>query len=119
MQIISPRQHGYLDFLTVILFLLAPVLFGLSEVPALLAYGLAIVHLAVTLTSDFPFGLIKLIPFTVHGWIERIVGPTLVVVPFVLGFADEPMARNFYMGMGLIIIVVGLLTDYRATQRKS
>ena len=117
MQIISPRQHGYLDFLTVFLFLLAPVLFGLSEVPALLAYGLAMVHLAVTLTSDFPFGLIKLIPFTVHGWIERIVGPTLVVVPFVLGFADESMARNFYMGMGLIIIVVGLLTDYRATQR--
>lgn len=118
MKIISPRNHGYLDFLTVVIFMLAPTFFGLSQVPALLAYGLAVVHLAVTLTSNFPFGVIKLIPFTLHGWIERIVGPVLVAIPFVLGFADETMARNFYLSMGFIIIVVGLLTDYRQENRK-
>lgn len=113
MKIISPRNHGYLDFLTVVIFLLAPASLGLSQVPAMLAYGLAAVHLAVTLTSDFPFGIIKLIPFTLHGWIERIVGPALVAIPFVLGFADEVIARHFYIVMGFIIIAVGLLTDYR------
>jgi len=117
MKVISPRTHGYLDFLTVVLFLLAPTLLGLSQVPTLLAYGLATVHLLVTLASDFPLGIVKIIPFTVHGWIERLVGPSLIAVPFILNFADEEIARNFYIAVGLIIIVIGILTDYQGVAR--
>lgn len=97
MKIISPTNHGYLDFVTVVIFLLAPTLFGLNGLPAMLAYGLAVIHLALTLATDFPFGVIKIIPFTLHGWIERLVGPSLVAVPFILGFANEAAARNFYI----------------------
>lgn len=113
MKIISPTNHGYLDFVTVAIFLLAPTLFGLSGLSAMLAYGLAVIHLAVTLATDFPFGVIKIIPFTLHGWIERIVGPLLVVIPFILGF--EAAAFNFYIFIGIIIILVGVLTDYEGT----
>lgn len=113
MKVISPRMHGYLDFLTVILFLLAPTLFGLNQIPALLAYSLAAIHLLVTLASDFPFGIVKIIPFPVHGWIERVVGPALIAVPFILGFATDEIARNFYIGAGVVIIIVGILTDYQ------
>ncbi|MBP6367958.1 MAG: hypothetical protein KBA82_12130 [Nitrosomonas sp.] len=114
MKVISPRTHGYLDFLTVVIFLLAPTLLGLGQLSAILAYSLAVVHLIVTLASDFPFGVVKLIPFTVHGWIERMVGPLLIAIPFVLNFSTEEVARNFYIAMGIIIIVVGMLTNYQA-----
>jgi len=113
MKVISACAHGYLDFLTVVIFLLAPTLLGLSQLPAMLAYSLAVVHLIVTLTSDFPFGVVKLIPFTVHGWIEHLVGPSLIALPFIFGFANEDIARNFYIAMGVVIIVVGILTDYK------
>ncbi len=116
MKVVSPRTHGYFDFLTVVIFLLAPTLLGLSELPAMLAYALAGVHLIVTLASDFPFGVIKFIPFTIHGWIERLVGPSLIALPFIFGFADEEVARNFYVAMGLIVIVLGLLTDYKGVE---
>jgi len=115
MKIISAHNHGYLDYLTVGIFLLAPVLLDLSQTPTILAYTLAAVHLMVTLASDFSLGVFKIFAFTLHGWIERIVGPTLLAIPFFLGFADEPVARNFYMAMGVIIIVVGLLTNYQET----
>lgn len=117
MKVISPRTHGYLDFLTVVIFLLAPTLLGLGELSAILAYSLAVVHLIVTLASDFPFGVVKLIPFTIHGWIERMVGPLLIAIPFILNFSNEEAARNFYIAMGIIIIVVGMLTDYQAEVR--
>lgn len=117
MKVVSPRTHGYFDFLTVVIFLLAPTLLGLSELPAMFAYALAGVHLIVTLASDFPFGVIKLIPFTVHGWIERLVGPSLIALPFIFGFAVEEAARNFYIAMGLVVIVLGLLTDYKGVER--
>ena len=117
MKVISPRIHGYFDFLTIFIFLLAPTLLGLGQLSAMLAYGLAVVHLIVTLASDFPFGIVKLIPFTVHGWIERMVGPLLIAIPFILNFSDEEAARNFYIAMGIIIIVAGILTDYQAEAR--
>lgn len=117
MKVISPRIHGYLDFLTVFIFLLAPTLLGLGQLSAMLAYGLAVVHLIVTLASDFPFGVVKLIPFTVHGWIERMVGPLLIAIPFILNFSTEEAARNFYIAMGIIIVLVGILTDYQAEAR--
>ena len=115
MKMISPTNHGYLDFATVVIFLLVPTLFSLNGLPAILAYALAIIHLAVTLATDFPFGVIKIIPFKLHGWIERLVGPSLVVMPFILGFANDAAARNFYVFIGLVIIVVGMLTDYEGT----
>lgn len=117
MKVISPRIHGYFDFLTVFIFLLAPTLLGLGQLSAILAYSLAVVHLIVTLASDFPFGVVKLIPFTIHGWIERMVGPLLIAIPFILNFSTEEAARNFYIAMGIIIVVVGMLTDYQAEVR--
>ena len=61
-------------------------------------------------------GVFKLLAFKLHGWIESAVGPALIVIPFILGFADESVARNFYMAMGVIIIVVGLLTNYHEVE---
>jgi hypothetical protein len=114
MKIISSTQHGYLDFLTVILFLVAPTIIGLTGVAGTIAYALAGIHLAMTLVTDFPLGVTKLVPFSIHGWVERVVGPTLVLLPFILGF--EGSAKVFYIVIGLVIILVGLLTDYQRTE---
>ena len=116
MNIISSHVHGYLDYVTVVVFLLAPTLIGLTGFPAQLAYALAAIHLVMTLVTDFPLGVVKLIPFTIHGWIERVVGPVLVLVSFIPGFASNTAAQAFYLVMGVVIILVGLLTDYQGTR---
>ncbi len=113
-KILTPTQHGYLDYVTVALFLIAPSLFGLTGMAGIFAYLLAIIHLAITLLTDFPLGVYKLIPFNLHGWIERGVGPMLIVVPFIFGFSD--VATIFYIAAGIVIIIVGLLTDYQSTE---
>jgi len=114
MKKISPTMHGYLDYVTVVIFLAAPSLIGLTGLARTFAYALAGIHLAITLATDFPLGAAKLLPFTIHGWVERVVGPVLILLPFGLSF-DAP-ARSFYVFIGIIIIIVGLLTDYRRTQ---
>ena len=114
MKILSPTQHGYLDYLTVAIFLLAPSLIGLTGMAGTIAYLLAGIHLAMTLVTDFPLGVVKKLPFPIHGWVERIVGPVLVLLPFVLGFKGT--ALGFYIVIGIVIILVGLLTDYQRTQ---
>jgi hypothetical protein len=110
-KMLNPTQHGYLDYVTVILFLVAPSLFGLTGNAGVFAYALAIIHLTMTLLTNFPLGVYKLVPFPLHGWVERIVGPVLVLLPFVFGFVGT--ATVFYVVIGIIIILVGLLTDYQ------
>lgn len=114
MKIISPTNHGYLDYVTVILLLAAPTIIGLTGIAGVIAYALAGIHLTMTLVTDFPLGIAKLIPFAVHGWVERVVGPALVLLPFVLGFGTP--AREFYTAVGIVIILVGLFTDYEQNQ---
>ena len=114
-KILNPTYHGYLDYVTVILFLAAPSLLSLTGMAGIFAYALAIIHLALTLLTDFPLGFYKIVPFPLHGWVERIVGPVLVLVPFVFGFVGT--ATSFYVMIGIVIILVGLLTDYQGNEQ--
>ncbi len=116
MKILSPKVHGYLDFVVVIAFALAPTIFGLTGLPATIAYVLAVVHLALTLLTAFPLGVVGLIPFTIHGWIELLVSVGLVALPFIAGFSDIIMARNFYIAAGVVVFVVWLITNYQADE---
>lgn len=113
-KILTPTLHGYLDYVTVVLFLAAPFVLGLTGMAGIFAYVLAVIHLAMTLLTDFPLGVYKLVPFSLHGWIERGVGPMLVVVPYIFGFTDT--GTMFYVAIGIVLIIVGLLTDYQAVE---
>jgi hypothetical protein len=114
MKFITPSIHGYLDYLTVGVFLAAPNLVEFEGLPALLSWTLAGVHLALTLATDFPLGWRPWLPFWIHGWIERIVGPALVLIAFLPVFFSSSSAFGFYVFMGLVIVAVGWLTDYSA-----
>jgi hypothetical protein len=76
------------------------------------------VHLALTLATDFPLGWHPWLPFWVHGWIERIVGSTLVPIAFLPVFSNS-WAFGFYVFMGLVIVAVGWLTEYSAGERQA
>ncbi len=114
MKILNPTVHGLLDYLVVAAFALAPTIFGLEGAPATISYILAVVHLLLTVLTAFPPGLIKIVPVIFHGWIEFIVAVCLIGLPFITGFTGT--ARNFYVATGIIILVVWLITDYKATE---
>lgn len=111
MKVLSPRLHGYLDYLTVVIFLIAPFLLDLEGLPAIISNIIAIIYLLMTLLTDFSLGLVKLIPIKTHAWVETVVGPIVLLLPFILGFYET--ARIYYIAMGAIIIIVSLITDYK------
>ena len=112
MKIISIKNHGFLDYITVLAFALIPTVFAFEGIPAYLSYALAAIHLVMTLLTAFPLGVAKVIPVKLHKLVETFVGPILVIIPWVLGFSENLTARYVYIVMGLTIIAVGLLTDY-------
>ena len=111
MRLIHPGLHRWLDFVTVVAFALAPSVLSLTGLAATLAYVLACVHLALTALTHFPGARVRLVPLSLHGVIECVVGLGLLVLPWVLGWTG--VARMFYVAAGLVILVVWGLSDYK------
>jgi hypothetical protein len=109
---VTARVHGVLDYATVAAFLNAPMVFGFHGTPAAVVYWMAGIHLLMTGCTDFPVGLFRWIPFRIHGAIEAVAGIFLLVAPWALGFAQDAAARNFFLAIGIITLIVVALTDY-------
>jgi hypothetical protein len=116
MRIISGQVHAALDYVTVVIFALAPSVVGLSSAAAIISYALAVVHLAMTVVTDMPFGLLKLVPLKLHALVEAIVGPVLVIGGLFSPFSSQ--ARMFFIAMGAIIVAVWLLSSYGSSGKQ-
>ena len=117
MKIISSEAHAALDYLTVVIFALAPTVIGLSGTAAIISYVLAVVHLSMTLVTDMPFSLVKIVPIKLHAVVESVVGPVLVIGGLLLEFSTP--ARTFFVVMGVIIFAVWLLSSYARSTEQS
>ena len=114
MKILTPRAHGYLDYVVVALLLLAPTLFGFAGVAAALCYILAALHAGITMLTAFPLGIAKIIPFSAHGSIEAVMAAFLLASPWLFDFSFIPAARNFFIAASVLLAVVWIITDYRS-----
>jgi hypothetical protein len=114
MKILSPSSHGVVDYAAVLALLVLPSVFDFSNTPATLCYVVAATQLVVSLLTRYPLGLIKKIPFPIHGYYELVSSLLLVPLPWLFGFSNEDAARNFFVISGLSLFVVWLVTNYRA-----
>jgi hypothetical protein len=117
MKIISSEVHAALDYLTVAIFALAPTLIGLPGTSAIISYVLAVVHLAMTLVTDMPLSLVKIVPIRLHALVELMVGLVLVIGGLLLELPTP--ARTFFVAMGVIIFSVWLLSSYAHSTGRS
>jgi|CXWL01.1.fsa_nt_gi hypothetical protein len=116
MKFINSKAHACLDYFVVTCFLLAPSFLGFSQLPAQIAYALGVVHLALTLLTNFPGGMLKAVPLYVHAIIEFIVAVVLIPLPWVLDLSAEIPVRNFYPVAGIVIVVVWFCSDYKVVE---
>ena len=115
---LNSRTHGAIDYLVVVFLLLSPTLFGLNDITATVTYVVAAIHLLLTITTKFEFGLVKIIPFKIHGVIELIVSIVLIGVAFYLGNLEGELSRNFYLSFGIAVFITWLITDYKIASEK-
>lgn len=111
---LTSKIHGAIDYLVVLFLALSPTLFGLEDVTATFTYALAAIHFLLTIATKFEFGLLKVIPFRIHGVIELIVSIILVGVAFYLGNLEGDLSRNFYLSFAGAVFITWLLTDYKS-----
>ncbi len=109
---ISSKIHGIIDYAVVAFLWASPMLFHLPEMTSLFIYLLGVVHLLLTISTNFELGVFKLVPLKIHGWIELIVSVALVGIAFYLGSLEGNLARNYCLGFGIAVFATWAITDY-------
>ena len=112
MKILNPKSHGIVDYVLVAVLALAPSVLEFSRTPQLVSYGAAVAHLLLSLSTAYPLGVLKLVPFTWHRNAEIVIAPLLLAAPWLFRFSEEIAARNFFLATGVLVAVVVAVTNY-------
>lgn len=116
MKIISPKTHVVLDYVVALFLIIAPNLIGLSANAAIFSMVLGSIHFVLTIITIIKGGILRLVPFSVHGIIELIVSIALAILAFTL-FSSHITDHYYYAGLAIAIFLVYILTDYKANAK--
>lgn len=118
MKLLSASSHGVLDYVVALFFFVGPHITGFTGPARSLAYAIGVVHILLSLITRMPLGVLKTLPFRLHGGVELLVAILLFALPWLANFAQGVHSRNFFWFMGLIVFVTWLVTDYRGAARR-
>lgn len=107
---IPTRVHGIIDYLTGVLLIAAPFIFGFADGTAAqwLPILLGAMTIAMSLLTRYELSIAKIIPLPVHLVVDVASGLLLAASPWLFGFADRIWWPHLLVG--LVEIVVPLLT---------
>lgn len=118
MKIISSKLHGILDYIVVVFLLASPMLFKMEGTLCSFTYSLAAVHFLLTILTRFELGIIKLIPFPIHGIIEFFVAIALAMVSFWFNKDGNSLGYYYYIYFAIAIMFVFILTDFKENSNR-
>jgi hypothetical protein len=111
---ITAQLHGIIDYATVLLLWLSPSLVPFAAFTANFTYALGGVHLLLTLLTKFPLGVIKLIPFPLHGKVELLVSIVLAAFSVYLFTQVGTVDGVYYLVFAGVVFGLWKVTDYAA-----
>ena len=110
---IGAVSHGILDYALAIILAIGPSVAGFANRQARWCYVFAAVLFALALLTRYPLGVLKVVRLPVHGAVELALAVILVLMPWIAGFAAGVKSRNFYVAIGILMILLWALTDFR------
>lgn len=111
---VSAVPHGLLDYTMAGMLLSAPSIFKFERRARNTSYVLGSALLGTSLVTKYPLGAVKALPFPAHGALEFAVGLGMVACPWLMGFADDEVERNFFVANGLGLLGLVAVTDYHS-----
>ncbi len=119
---IPTKVHGALDYIVAVALILAPMIFGFSDVggaavivPVVLGIGLIL----YSLFTKYEWGLIKVLGMPYHLIVDVIASVFLILSPFIFGFNMEAMnawVPHIVVGIAVILVVIFSETQPRTPE---
>lgn len=113
---IGAVSHGILDYALAILLLVAPSVVGFAGIQAKWAYIFGGVLLVMAILTRYPLGIIKIVGLGIHGFVELLLAICLIAAPWYGNFARGVLSRNFYLMLGVLMLALWFITDFRGVR---
>ena len=110
--------HGLIEYVAAAALIAAPFVLSFEAGAATAAAIVAgVLLLAVAASTDGPTSLVDQIPLTVHFTLDWLLAAALIAIPFIAGFSDETDPTAFFIGLGVLHLLVTIGTRYRPRDR--
>lgn len=110
LRFIPLRLHAVADYFVPLTLAGAPLLFDFPEPARVVGFAVAIIHLTMSLLTDYPGGVIKLIPLKAHLTVELIIGLPLASLPWLLRYSWHTGATALHLTWGVISFLTYFVT---------
>lgn len=108
---ITKSLHAYMiDYPVAIVLLAAPFLLHLGQsgpVAIWLSVVVGVLALILAALTDHPTGLVRIIPYGLHLWIDRAVGILFIVMPYAFKF-DGPDAWYYWILAAAVLLTTSV-----------
>jgi hypothetical protein len=112
---VPPQVHGVLDYPLAAALIAGPLVidfdYTAATVIALAFGGVAVIQAAAT---NWPTGIVKIIPPLIHGYVDVISLAALIILPFAVGFSYRTGALLFYVIVGGAGLLATLATRFES-----
>ncbi len=105
---IGAVSHGILDYALAILLAIAPTVVGFAGRQSRWCYIFATIILVMAILTQT-----RILSLVMHGAVELVLAILVLLMPWIGGFSAGVLSRNFYVAIGLLMIVLWALTDFR------
>jgi len=109
---ISPELHGILDYGMTVANSVVPGWLSMSTKARALFRTVAVIQGGLNAVTDQPLAVQKIVPFPMHGLIDKASAPLYLLAPFLTGVIRERRARNWWLLVGVALVGVYNLTDW-------
>ena len=115
--VVPPFAHGLLEYGAGVLLLAAPFVFAFdSDAATAISIVAGLGVLALTASTASATGLAKVIPLTIHMFLDLAVVAFLIAAPFLFGFSDENAPTALFMVLGVWHLLLTIATRFRPSQ---
>ena len=105
---IGAVSHGILDYAFAIILAIAPSMVGFAGRQARWCYIFAVILFVLAVLTQT-----KIVSLALHGAVELLLAILLVLLPWIGNFSAGVLSRNFYVAIGLLLLGLWALTDFR------
>ena len=105
---VTKSIHAYLiDYPVAVVLIVAPFLLNLGQsgpIAIWLSVVTGVAALLLPILTDHPTGLLRVIPYSMHLWVDRAVGIVFLIAPFAFGFAG--LDAWYYWVLAVAVLLV-------------
>jgi hypothetical protein len=108
---LSLKTHNILDYVLGVILMLSPAIFGFANIPAARStfLNLGFTIIGYSLFTRYRWSVFKLIPLGLHMGLDVLLGATLILAPWVIGYraliSDAQLFLHFFLGVGAMLMV--------------